>query len=325
MRTGRRFARFGIVVVGCLFILLRSLTMESAGGAGAQGIPAVTVVMSVLGTPPAGVVARTYEATVVCRTASGAAVGQRVASLAPGASRTIGAGDIPGLATGDLCTVTAAAEGAQTQYTTTQTDRSDGSTPEPLGGIIDAGVFRSAPALANGQSVTVAHRYTGDLIISKVVSGAPETSIGTYQLQVTCGEVGFLQTLLLSNGQTRLITGIPVGSTCRVTEPSTPASRFEDNSGDPLDGIVTIVSTAAPCWDLRNTAPSCRVTVVSTHAYSAADQQLDSVLNTVPGQATTTTPRTETTLAAAATTAAPAAPAPVEEPSILDESEETVS
>lgn len=316
-----RLIRLGAMIG---MILLAPNAAPSAEAAPAQSIPELTVVLGVIGTPPAGPSDRPYEVVVKCRNPVGGVVGERSVSLTPGASRVLGSSDIPGLVTADRCVASARAEGAQTEFQSTQPDRSDGSTPDPVGGLIDAEGFHSGPALANGQTIAITHKYTGDLLVTKTVTGAPEFSIGTYQLQVSCHSIGFLQTISLANSQTRLITAIPVGSVCRVTEPSTVGARFEDNSGDPFDGIVTITATPAACWDLRNTTAACRTAVVSHHAYNATDQQVDSALNTVPSQTTTTSPDTTQPAQAAATTAAPAAPAPVEEPELLDESEETV-
>ncbi len=322
---GTRPAQVGAWLLAAT-ITVMGPTISASSAAPAGSIPSVTITVSVVGRPPAAPPAgpSSYQATVACRSAAGSSPRELAVSLTPGQARVITVADLPGLSITDRCTVTARVDGAQTEFLTTQPDRTDGSTPDPIGGLIDADGFHSAPAIANGQSIAVTHRYTGDLLISKTVTGAPEFSIGTYQLQVSCSDNGFLQTLSLANSQTRLITGIPVGSTCRITEPSTPGTRFEDNSGDPFDGTVVIAATTAACWDLRNTTPSCRVTLTSTHAYNSADQQLDSALNTVPSQTTTTPETTRVDSPAAATTAAPAAPAPVEEPQVLDESEETV-
>ncbi len=319
-RRGRVFACLAGVIT-----LIGPIT-DASWAAPASAIPSVTISVNVVGKPPpAAPGLSSYPVSVTCRSASGASPKELALALTPGQVRVITVADLPGLSVTDRCTVSSRVDGAQTEFLTTQPDRTDGSTPDPVGGLIDADGFHSAPALANGQTIAVTYRYTGDLLISKTVTGAPEFSIGTYQLQVSCSDNGFLQTLSLANSQTRLITGIPVGSTCQITEPSTPGARFEDNSGDPFDATVVIAATSAACWDLRNTAPSCRVTVTSTHSYGAADQQIDSTVNTVPNS-TTTTVVEDTNPAAnqAATTAAPAAPAPVEEPELLDESEETV-
>ncbi len=321
MRGEGRLVSLGAIIG---MIVIAPSAAPRAEAAPSQSVPGLTVALNVIGTPPTGASDRTYEVVVKCRNPAGVAVGERAVALAPGASRVLGSSEIPGLTTADRCVASSRTDGAQTDFLSTQPDRPDGSTPDPVGGLIDAEGFHSAPAFASGQTISVTHKYTGDLLLTKTVTGAPEFSIGTYQLQVSCPSIGFLQTISLTNAQTRLITAIPVGSVCRVTEPSTIGARFEDNSGDPFDGIVTITATPASCWDLRNTTASCRTTVTSRHTYNAADQQADNTLNTVPSQTTTTSPDTTQPAQASASTAAPAAPAPVEEPELLDESEETV-
>jgi hypothetical protein len=304
--------------VGLLAVLLAGgggavvASTRTAGAAdGDAGTAAVTVRLVTVGveTRPGS----DYEATVTCRSADGTARTPLVIRVKAGPGRSVTARDVPGLGTEDRCSVKAAGvDGAQVDYTTSVATRADGSTPEPQRGLVDATGFHSAPAPA-GQTITVSLTFTGDLLVRKIVDGSAASEIGLYEIQVQCDGVGVTRTVLLGDGQSTLLTGLPTGTSCRVDEARGDGAlaRFSDNVGDPGDGRVTILSTPSSCWDLRSTGPDCRAVVTVTNNFrptvSAAPPTSESTTTTT----TTTTPdqnqdRSPATTAAPAVTPAPA-------------------
>ena len=198
--------------------------------------------------------------------------------------------------------------GGATSFSSTQPALADGTASPPLPGVLVAGSFSSAATLLSGQTVTVTNSYTGDFIISKVVTGDPKTNIAVYEISVACDKGGPKETFLLKDRQSKVYTGIASGTNCLVTETRSDGATasYADNSGDnTTDGRVTIKATAAGCIDTRLAGfPDCRANVIVTNDYNVL--------------ATTTTAAAATTVAPA-TTAAPAiTPAPptavIEEP-----------
>jgi hypothetical protein len=231
----------------------------------------------------------------------------------------MGVSDFPGLTDQDRCSVVApGVNGAQITYATSQPARADGSVPEPLPGVVEGGVFRSAPALADGRTVAVTYTFVGDLIVTSKVVGAPAGSSTSSTITVRCANSGFVSTNRIADGQSRLFTNIPAGSVCKVTTDQTNGVSFQDNSDDPRDGVVLVNTTPSRCWDLRTSTPDCRAMVVVTSSYSGAEEVVTQTVNTQP-----TTTVEEQQQQSSATTA-PAAPAPVEEPAVLDDTEATV-
>ncbi len=256
--------------------------------------------------------AAAYEISITCSPNPSRVV---AVSIPRGEKRTIGVTEFPGLTSQDRCSVLATGvEGAQVTYATSQPARADGSIPDPLPGVVEAGVYRSAPALSDGRNVTVTYSYVGDLSVTSKVVGAPVGSSTSSTITVRCANSGFVSTNRIADGQTRLITNIPAESICRVTTDQTNGVSFTDNSDDPRDGVVRVSATPARCWDLRTSTPDCRATVVVTSSYNGAEEP--TVQNTQP---TTTTPQEQKDPVQNAQ-AAVVAPAPVEEPAILDDS-----
>ena len=162
----------------------------------------------------------------------------------------------------------------------------------PLLGIVDAGGYGSAPPRANGQSVSVEQVFLSDLVVALSI---PNASAGVSRaLQVRCTNPDSNRVVVLADGETRYISGEASGSRCRVSDPQGNA-RYEDNTGDPYDGLVTIVWTPQSCWDLRIDRPECgaRVRVIASPA--------DPALNPTETGPTTTSPTTTSPT----TTAAP--------------------
>jgi hypothetical protein len=316
----KRSVSFGLVgAVSTAVALAANLPRSTAAPDSAT--PKLTIELEVQGAGPS-LSGSVFPVDLTCVSSGRPSNLSKRIDIRHGAQTVLTPIELPGLSTQDLCTARAVLDGAQTRYSSSQPDRADGSTPTPVGGVIEGPGYVSARTQANGQTISITHAFVGDLVVGKLVLGAPLVSAGIYSLQVRCDDSGYLQTISLANNQTKLVTAIPVGSVCTVTEPNTPVVRLEDNSGIPSDGIVTIVATPATCWDLRNADPNCRVLVTAIHTYGASDQAQDSTLNVIPeDDATTTTVANE---ASAATTASPVAPAPVEEPQALN-SEEFIS
>jgi Domain of unknown function (DUF5979) len=293
-----------------------------------QAAPTASVVVSVqtVGAEPAA--DQVYELLVSCVgandrpiAAAGSTTGVLVLSLPKSGTRTLSATEFPGLTITDRCSVrTSGIEGAQVTYATSQPARADGSVPDPLPGVVQDGVFRSAIALADGRSIVATFTFVGDLIVTNRITGAPAATPASATITVRCANSGYLTSSRLGNGQSRLFTNIPAGSSCKVTTDQTAGVAFDDNSGDARDGLVTVNSTPARCWDLRTSTADCRATVTVSSTYSGADP-----LDAQPTQTQPSTTTAEQNRNDPATTAAPAAAAPVEEPAVLDESEETVA
>ena len=135
-----------------------------------------------------------------------------------------------------------------------------------------------------------------------------------YEINVSCNNNGPRESFLLKDRQSYIKTGIATGTSCLVSETRSDGATasYSDNSGDnATDGRVTIKGTASGCIDTRlSSFPDCRANVIVTNSYVVAT--------------TTAAPTTAAAVTTAATTAAPAAPAPIEEPAVLDETEETV-
>ncbi len=291
-------------------------------GGRAQAEPATTASISV--THLVRGVERTanyaYRFELSCTKPSGAPVNNALAfTLAGGGLRTFSAADMVGLTPQDSCSVrTIDNNGAETTYASTALPRADGSQPDPVPGVIGPGGFVAAQTPADGRTISIVSTFGGDLAISKRVEGAPPGSVAVYELRVAC-DGGFSRSLLLGDGQQQTITGIAAGARCQVTEirGGGASPRFQDNSGPPNDGVVTIVATSAACWDLRNSASECRAAVVVTNQFDAAT---DLASQSVPP---TTTQETATTLPndQAPATAVPVAPAPAGQPAVVSEAD----
>lgn len=319
---GRNQAIVGLAVLAAS--LIQSPTPTSA-----QTVASITVGHTVRGLARTGAEFR-FELT--CATPDGAPVAKAVTfDLAMQTERRFTVDDLPGLTLNDRCSVrTLANDGGETQYTSTVPKRADGSQPDAVPGVIGVGGYRSAPTPADGRTILAVTTFGGDLTIRKVVEGAPNTSVALYELSVSC-DGGYRRSLLLGDGQQEVLTAIPSGSVCRVTETrgGGATARFVDNSGPLNDATVVIATTRPECWDLRTTSPECRATVTIVNQFSGEVD--DAPVSTPP----TTTSETTTTnveqrndetadKAAAPATAAPVAPAPVAEPEVADEEELTV-
>ena len=265
-----------------------------------------------------------YQYEMFCAHTNGATVqtvdskDQLVVTVGKGETVTVGTKEFPSLSLEDACwirTSTAASDGSETTFKTTNGTLADGSARDTSPGLISGGGYRSASAMTTGETIMATHSYNGDLVVANRVEGVPANGTAVVPISIRCDNQGISRTLNLSDGDRELITGIPTGSSCRV---STLAgrSRTEDNSGSPSDGVVIISPVRPECLDLRNASSDCRATVAITTAYEPA---LDPTRVADPTQSTTSAPTTtnpddpnqNNPAQAAAATAAPAvAPAP---------------
>jgi Domain of unknown function (DUF5979) len=314
--------------------------------------PSLTVVKTVVGTelfPGAA-----YGIGVGCLYGDGVSAGGTTFSLKSGASKTVTTADIPGLSSGASCYVVETdSAGGSTAYSSTNADGTkspgialpnQGLTDNPLtaaglcisksaaGGCTSVYGFSSAPAKADGQTVTVTNSFVGDLLVSKVVTGEPKSNIAIYELNVLCkrNEVTTSDTtFLLKDRQSKLFENLFSGTVCVVTERRSDGAvaTFSDNSGDnAADGKVVIKGTTVTCSDPRfpNYA-DCRANVVVTNSYTTNTSTDAGTTTTSIGQPSTTQANlvaVATTVAPIApTTAAPVATALVEEAAVLDDTE----
>jgi hypothetical protein len=311
----------GVAVV--LVTVLRLTVLTNAAGA-QQTEPGVVVRHVVHGTERTAGVAYRFELRCERPGASGSAtpVGQPVEfTLTPNVERRFGTNEISGMQTSDRCSVsTVFNDGGETTYASSNPLRADGTRADDIPGIVGPNGYRSAWTPADGRSITAVTVFGGDLLLSKQIEGPAPIGSAVFEVRVLC-DGGYDRSVLLSDGQQQVLTGIPAGSICKVTETRTggAAPRYADNSGSPGDGTVTIIATTSACWDLRNQTPECRAAVTITNVFTAQTDTADES----NGPPTTTGPTT-TNPDNTATTAAPVAPAPVEEPQQLAEEEATI-
>jgi hypothetical protein len=279
--------------------------------------PGIVVSVRTIGKPPDSG-ASSYRLNVRCTTGGQVtSAAQGITStvtleLPPSGARRLGTIDFPSLTATDRCVVEAnAVDGAQITYATAQPPRADGSQPEPMPGVVEGGRFQSASAPADGREVTTTITYVGDMIVSARIAGAPAGVSPSGAVTIRCANTGFLITTRILDNQTRLFSNVPAGSVCQVSTDQSGAT-FEDNSGDPRDGIVTVGLTPASCWDLRTADPNCRATVTITSTYSELTDLSSLQSTTVPP--TTRVEEQPTNEPAAAVVAAP-----VEAPELLAE------
>jgi Domain of unknown function (DUF5979) len=267
--NARGAVRHGVAASVLAFVGLGlGVGLVLSGPAAAADAGRVTVGVAVIGTEPR---AADYDLSIECSTKAGVLRTPKVAlRIGAGRTQTVAPADVPGLDPEDTCIVRATGvDGSELSYATTVAARADGSKPEPLRGVVDASGYHAAPVTASGQSVTMTVTFVGDLLVRKVVEGASATEVGLYEIQVHCSGVGISRTVLLGDGQSTLLTGIPTGSSCTVDEArgDGAAPRFDDNVGDAHDGRVNIVATPAACWDLRATGADCRAVVTVTNRF----------------------------------------------------------
>jgi hypothetical protein len=249
-------------------------------------------------------------------------------ATAPGNTRTFGNNEFPNLKSTSRCEVRETnSQGSALGYssTTPATVVNGVSVPgSTLPGVLVGTNFMSALTQANGQTITVTNTFSGDLYISKVVTGDPKTNIGIYEISVACDKGGPKETFSLKDRQTKVYSNIASGTNCLVTETRSDGATasYTDNSGDnTTDGRVTIRqrTSGAAIPQLNGGAlaidPNTVASVIVTNSYIPA--------TTV---ATTAAPTTAAATTAAPTTVAPAttaAPAVAAAPAAEVESEPT--
>ncbi len=276
-----------------------------------------------------------YEMAVICYYNDLTSAGKTSFKLKAGASKTVTTTDIPGLVAGATCHAAELNTGgaASTSYSSTKADGTTASgiaIPVPIPANTTATpptaafnfnpfaaagfstvTFASGGTIASGQTITVTNSFVGDLIVSKVVTGDPKTSIAIYEINVSCNNNGPKETFLLKDRQSKVFTNINTGTSCLVSETRSDGAEatYADNSGDnTTDGRVTIKGTASGCRDANlSSFPDCRANVIVTNSY---------VVATTTAAATTAAPAT-----AAPATAAPIAAAPPAEVEVLDDEE----
>jgi hypothetical protein len=272
--------------------------------------PLVVINVATRGKPVGAAVIDGYSVEVRCSTSSGeriktaSGIDSLAVSAKSGETKRITTSEFPTLTVTDNCVVTSTGAGTDVFYRTTATP-ANGAVNEPSSGMISGGRYQSAPAQANGRTIEVLHAYTGDFLLTNTVSGPTNSIDPVFTFAVRCdGDAP--RFISLGIGQTRLITGVTSGSVCRVEQISGGTPQFDDNSGDPRDGIVSIGFAEPACWDLRTATPACRSIVNVTNAASAGVEAERPAKG--PEETTTTTPQDQNRTDAAAATAAPASP-----------------
>jgi hypothetical protein len=286
-----------------------SLPALSASPASTE--PLVVINVSARGKPVGAAAIDAYSVDVRCSTPTGAriktasAMDSLVVSAKSGETKRITTAEFPSLTVSDNCVVASTGGGTDVFYRTTATP-ANGAATEPSAGMISAGRYQSAPAQANGRTIEVLHAYNGDFLLTNTVSGPTNGIEPVFTFSVRCdGDAP--RFISLGNGQTRLITGVTSGSVCRVEQVSGGTPQFDDNSGDPRDGIVSIGFAEPACWDLRTATPSCR-SIVNVTNLASAGVEAERPEKGPEETTTTTTPQDQNRTDAAAVTAAPASP-----------------
>jgi hypothetical protein len=323
MSPGDRRHRFQKRQTGIAPLLLAVITLTGLQiGTARAAEPSIRIKAEVRGTQRTD--GFTYQYEMLCARTNGSAIltsenkEQFSVTVGKGETVTVGTKEFPNLTMEDACWIrVSAGDGSETTYKSGNGTRADGSVRDASPGLISGGGYRSAPALATGELITATHSYTGDLVVTNRVEGIPANGTAIVPVSIRCDNQGISRTLNLSDGDRELITGIPTGSSCRVST-LTGRSRTEDNSGAPSDGVVIISPIRSECLDLRNAAADCRATVAVTTAYEPA---LDPSRVADPNESTTTAPTTtnpddanrqnaQPAVAAPATAAPAVAPSP---------------
>jgi hypothetical protein len=309
-----------VSVVGALFDRSVMNAQSGSGSGTSAGLVAAPVsseplvVVSVVTRGKAGNAgsANDYAVDVRCSTTAGVRImtaggGESLSiPMKSGESRRISTADFPTLTFADTCVAASTGAGTDVFYRTTSTPTStatNAAATEPSPGMISGGRYQSAPAQTNGRTIEVLHAYTGDFLLTNTVSGPTNGIEPVFTFSIRCdGDAS--RFAALGNGQTRLITGVTSGLTCRIEQVSGGTPRFDDNSGDPTDGVVVIGFATPACWDLRTATPQCRSVVNVTNLASAGVEAEKP--SGVDETTTTTTSDQNPAPAAPATTAAPA-------------------
>lgn len=232
-------------------------------------------------------------------------------TMRAGGTRTFSTADVPKINSTSTCELVALDNrGGVTTYLSTVA----GAAPRPG---VDDGVYRSA-ITKMFQTITVAHRWYGDLVVSTVVSGNPRSHVAIFEIAVDCGTGGPIDRFLLRDGQSKVYSDIPAGTKCVITEPRSDGATvsFRDNTGvgapvgsaASLDGIVVIKPRTAACDQIgspSNVAPGgptpttasdgCITSVIIRNDYGAVEPSPLSrasapPVSMVPAQAVNTVP-----------------------------------
>jgi hypothetical protein len=162
------------------------------------------------------------------------------ATVTPGTDVTI-----TGIPSGTSCTVTEPTTPVVAGYTfgtPTFTDTSGTAND----GIVTIPNAQDATVKVTTNNTIV--RDTGSLILAKALSGGPTGYTGSFTIHYNCG-TGHTGSVIVSNGSSATVNGIPTSTSCTVTEPTLPTPptgytfgtpTFTDTSGTANDGIVTI-------------------------------------------------------------------------------------
>ena len=90
---------------------------------------------------------------------------------------------------------------------------------------------------------------TGSLKITKALTGGPQGYTGPFDVAYNCG-VGHTGTTSVSVGSPKTISGIPLLTTCTVSEPVLPSPpsgySFGTPTFSPNNGVVTVTSKTTP-------------------------------------------------------------------------------
>lgn len=136
-----------------------------------------------------------------------------------------------------------------------------------------------------GNGITVTQTFSGDLLLRRTSDSNAFGSAKAALFQIKCSG-GTQRSVTLQSGEQQLLAGLTSGQTCTASALSGSA-RFNDNSGNPTDGLVTILTGRANCLDLRALTSNCRAVIT----VSATDESVDTeelIPTTAPDQPPTT-------------------------------------
>ena len=147
---------------------------------------------------------------------------------------------ITGIPTGTVCTVSEPS-------TPTPPDGWTFGTPvlSPVSGQVTIATKATTYTVEVTNSIS---RDTGSLKVKKNFDANGSGFAGNFSINVDCTVNSFDQTLMLAGGGEETITGIPTGTVCTVSEPSTPTPpdgwTFGTPVLSPVSGQVTITTKA---------------------------------------------------------------------------------
>ncbi len=270
MGSVRRVGRVRVAgIISVIAAFAASAALAPPVASAEETTPSVVVVQKVEGTPTSE---SSFSLSATCKGPTGGPDELKFEFALSGTEkRTLTQRDLPGLTAEHVCVIrTVASNGSTSTYQSSQRPLSDGTRLSTQPGVLDRTGFASAPAFADGQTITVTQTFSGDLLVRRTSGANTSGSVKAALIQIKCSG-GTQRTAALQSGEQQLIAGLTSGQTCTASALSGSA-RFNDNSGNPTDGSVTILTGQADCLDLRALTSNCRA-IITVSADEGTDSE----------------------------------------------------